>query len=130
MALVTGIVVNENNEALENVHVYVKDSNPLVGVVTNSKGNFAINADAYKNLIISYAGVAKQYLVLPQPQFLRVEFLADELPEFVGNASPIAKPKKACGVFCALLIVAGLVVTYQIFKDDSEPIVPPKKLKI
>ena len=128
MALVTGIVVNDNNEPLENVHVYVKDSNPLVGVVTNAKGNFAINVDAYKNLIISYAGVSKQFFVLPQLQFLKVEFLADELPEFVGTASPTTK--KGCGVVCALLIVAGIVITYQIFKDDPEPIVQPKKLKI
>lgn len=125
MALVTGIVVDSENNPLQDVHVFVKGSNPLIGVVTNSKGNFVINADAYKTLVVSFAGSSKEFLVLAQPQFLNVEFGAEELSEYVGTA----KPKNGCGLFCALLIVTGVAVLYEVISNSSTN-VEPRKLKI
>lgn len=52
--LISGTVVDENGEALIGAHVMVKGRN--LGTVTNSNGEFSINAPEGCTLVISYLG--------------------------------------------------------------------------
>lgn len=61
--IVTGTVVNEQQEPLVGVSVTIKDQ-PGLGITTNNKGKFSITAQKYQWLVFSFVGYEQEEVLI------------------------------------------------------------------
>lgn len=95
--IIKGKVINENNQPLQGVTVYVKGTS--IGTETDENGNFELNSPDQALLIFSYLGFENVIIELVSNDFLTVTMheQTDQLDEIVITALGIAREEKQLG---------------------------------
>ncbi|WP_316750947.1 TonB-dependent receptor [Pedobacter gandavensis] len=98
---VKGIVKDKENNPLSGVSVVIKGSPG--GTMTNTEGNFSINAAKGKILVFSYVGMQKQEVTVGNSTTIQVVLSADEqLDEVVVIGYGTVKRKDLTGAIASL----------------------------
>lgn len=96
---VTGTIIDETGEVLVGANVIVKNTEPLVGTVTDIDGNYILEVPEGKDvLVISYAGYTTQEITLGVDNLLNVTLKEGvTLDDVVVTALGISRDEKSLG---------------------------------
>ncbi|GAB3009958.1 TonB-dependent receptor [Niabella terrae] len=92
---VRGVVLNQQREPMQGVTVAIKDQ-PGLGVSTNEKGEYVIDAHKYQWLVFSYVGYDQQEILINESLKINIELKESEqnaMDEIVVTA--LGRQKKA-----------------------------------
>ena len=94
---VTGIVTDENGEAIIGANVTVSENRQ--GTITNDKGQFSLFVPVKAHLEVSFIGYVTQQVLISKPSALKIRLREDsnELSEVVVTALGIKRSAKALG---------------------------------
>lgn len=119
MLLITGKVVDSNNEPLQMVNIW-KTNQPTVGTITNGFGNYSIMAAPGEMLSFSYVGHKPVTRIVTGAGPLNVVLQEDfTLDEVVVTGTPPTKQTKS---FPWLWVLAAFVGTVAIASNNKQKV--------
>ncbi|MFV0591737.1 MAG: SusC/RagA family TonB-linked outer membrane protein [Draconibacterium sp.] len=101
---VKGTVVDEQNEPIVGVNIYVTEV-PGLGTVTNVDGEYSIKVPTYKKLTFSFIGYDKYEMLIKNAQTLNVQLKvsqASELEEVVITGTGVQKKVSITGAITTI----------------------------